>query len=609
MLKVRKIELLAPAKNLECGIEAINHGADAVYIGAPKFSARAAAGNTLEDIKVLTDYAHQFGVKIYVALNTIFTDKELPEVEQLIHRLYYEAKIDALIIQDMGVTMLNLPPIALHASTQMDTRTAERAKFLEDTGFKQIVLARELTLKEISNIAEQVRTPLEIFVHGALCVCYSGQCYLSQALSGRSANKGSCAQYCRLPYTLVDSEGEEIVTKKHLLSMKDLNLSDDLEDLLLAGASSFKIEGRLKDVSYVKNTVAYYRKKLDTIISKYPQFIRSSVGQSSYTFEPDLNKSFNRSYTKYFLHDRASDIWSIDSPKSIGEPIGKITEITTKFIKINTTKKIANGDGLCFFNNKKELEGMHINRVEGDRIYPATIPELKKGTYVYRNNDQEFEKLLAKKSAERKINISIELNEIPFGFSIQATDEEGNYAILNFEHDKEPAQKDQTNSIQNNLSKTGNTVFRVEEVNINYLKNWFIPASLLSEWRRQVIEKLISVRALTYRQDIVAHKQTVHNFPVKELTYLGNVMNSKSEQFYTQHKTKVMQAAFEKKAQDNVPLMFTRHCIKYSLGWCPKEKSGKHPYKEPFFLIYNNTRLKLSFDCKECEMKVYNDSL
>lgn len=609
MLKVRKIELLAPAKNLECGIEAINHGADAVYIGAPKFSARAAAGNTLEDIKVLTDYAHQFGVKIYVALNTIFTDKELPEVEQLIHRLYYEAKIDALIIQDMGVTMLNLPPIALHASTQIDTRTAERAKFLEDTGFKQIVLARELTLTEISNIAEQVRTPLEVFVHGALCVCYSGQCYLSQALSGRSANKGSCAQYCRLPYTLVDSEGEEIVTKKHLLSMKDLNLSDDLEDLLLAGASSFKIEGRLKDVSYVKNTVAYYRKKLDAIISKYPQFIRSSVGQSSYTFEPDLNKSFNRSYTKYFLHDRASDIWSIDSPKSIGEPIGKITEITTKFIKINTTKKIANGDGLCFFNNKKELEGMHINRVEGDRIYPATIPELKKGTYVYRNNDQEFEKLLAKKSAERKINISIELNEIPFGFSIQATDEEGNYAILNFEHDKEPAQKDQTNSIQNNLSKTGNTVFRVEEVNINYLKNWFIPASLLSEWRRQIIEKLISVRALTYRQDIVAHKQTVHNFPVKELTYLGNVMNSKSEQFYTQHKTKVMQAAFEKKAQDNVPLMFTRHCIKYSLGWCPKEKSGKHPYKEPFFLIYNNTRLKLSFDCKECEMKVYNDSL
>lgn len=292
MLKTRKIELLAPAKNLECGIEAVNHGADAIYIGAPKFSARAAAGNTFEDIKALTEYAHQYNVKVYVALNTILNDNELHEAERLIWELYSNAKIDALIIQDMGITMLDLPPIPLHASTQMDNRTVEKVKFLEKAGFNQIVLARELDIDKISEISSQVDTPIEVFVHGALCVCYSGQCYLSQALSGRSANQGACAQFCRLPYTLTDAEGEEIHSKKHLLSMKDLNLSDNLEELLQAGVSSLKIEGRLKDVSYVKNIVGYYRQKLDAILEKNPQYIRSSSGQSEYTFEPNPQKKF-----------------------------------------------------------------------------------------------------------------------------------------------------------------------------------------------------------------------------------------------------------------------------------------------------------------------------
>ena len=419
MLKVRKIELLAPAKNLECGIEAINHGADAVYIGAPKFSARAAAGNTLDDIKALAEYAHLYNAKVYVALNTILNDNELRETEALIWQLYNNARVDALIIQDMGITMLNLPPIALHASTQMDNRGADKVKFLEKAGFQQIVLPRELTIDEIHEIAVQVNTPLEVFVHGALCVCYSGQCYLSQALSGRSANKGACAQYCRLPYTLSDAEGEEIMAKKHFLSMKDLNLSENLEELLEAGVSSLKIEGRLKDISYVKNVVAYYRTKLDRIIERHPEYIRSSSGKSSYTFEPNLEKSFNRGFTKYFLHERTNNMWSLDSPKSVGEPIGKITEVTTKYIKINSTKKLHNGDGLCFFNNKKELEGINVNRVEGDNIYPATIPELKKGTYVYRNYDHEFEKLLSKKSADRKIEISIIIKETTFGLEMR----------------------------------------------------------------------------------------------------------------------------------------------------------------------------------------------
>jgi putative protease len=607
LLKVRKIELLAPAKNLECGIEAINHGADAVYIGAPRFSARAAAGNTFDDIKSLAEYAHQFGAKVYVALNTILTDSELQDAEKLIWQLYTDAKIDALIVQDMGITMLNLPPVALHASTQMDNRNAEKVKFLEDAGFKQIVLPRELTIDEIGKIATQVKTPLEAFVHGALCVCYSGQCYLSQALSGRSANKGACAQYCRLPYTLVDVDGEEIMKKKHILSMKDLNLSDNLEELLEAGISSLKIEGRLKGVSYVKNVVAYYRMKLDAVLKRNPQYIRASSGMSVYTFEPNPEKSFNRGFTKYFLHERSRNMWSVDSPKSIGEPIGKIAEITAKYIKVNSVKKIHNGDGLCYFNNKKEPEGIHVNRVEGYLIFPATIPDVKRGTFVYRNYDHEFEKLLSKKSAERRISAAIELNDIPFGFSLEITDEDDNYAILNFETEKQTALKDQTENIRNNLSKTGNTIFKVEQVNINWNDSWFIPASLLSEWRRQLIDKLLSVRKIRYQQKIVPHKHTSHAFPTKEITYQGNVMNQKSKQFYTQHQSSVVQPAFEKQAQKDVPLMFTRHCIKQSLGWCPKEGTGKHPYNEPFFLIYNNTKLRLSFDCGNCQMKVFND--
>ncbi|MFV0537345.1 MAG: peptidase U32 family protein [Dysgonomonas sp.] len=610
MFKVRRIELLAPAKNLECGIEAVNHGADAVYIGAPKFSARAAAGNTLDDIKKLAEYAHLYNAKVYVALNTILSDKELKDAEKLIWQLYREAKIDALIIQDMGITMLDLPPIALHASTQMDNRGVEKVKFLEKAGFQQIVLPRELTIDEISEIASQVKTPLEVFVHGALCVCYSGQCYLSEALSGRSANKGACAQYCRLPYTLVDADGEEIMAKKHFLSMKDFNLSENLEDLLEAGVTSLKIEGRLKDVSYVKNVVAYYRKRLDEIFKKYPQYQKASSGSSTYTFEPNLEKSFNRGFTKYFLNGRDKDMWSLDSPKSVGEPIGKIIDVTTKFIKINTTHKINNGDGLCFFNNKKESEGIYVNRVEGELIYPSVLPNLKKGTFIYRNHDHEFEKLLSKKSAERKIEVTIDIDELPFGYSLQIIDEDDNYAVLNFDYEKQTAQKNQTDNICNNLSKTGTTIFKVAQVNINWMDSWFVPASVLSEWRRLLTDKLTSVRNIRSRQDIVLHKQTSHAFPVGNITYLGNVMNDQSRQFYVQHQSQVNQVAFERQAQKDVPLMFTRHCIKQSLGWCPKEKGSKyHPYKEPFFLIYNNTRLQLAFDCKICEMKIYNTSL
>lgn len=607
MKRARKIELLAPAKNLECGIEAIKHGADAVYIGAPQFSARAAAGNTIEDIRTLSEYAHLFGAKVYVALNTILNDKELKEAGKLIWKLYNDAHIDALIIQDMGITLLDLPPIPLHASTQVDNRSLDKIEFLEQAGFDQIVLARELTIDEIQEIASQSTAKLEVFIHGALCVCYSGQCYLSQALSGRSANKGACAQYCRLPYTLIDSEGEAIISRKHLLSMKDLNLSENLEELLDAGVSSLKIEGRLKDVSYVKNTVAYYRKKLDGILSRRSEYIRSSSGYSDYTFEPDLNKSFNRGFTKYFINDRIKDIWSVDSPKSVGEPIGKVTDITTRFFKVNTKVKISNGDGLCFFNNHRELEGIHVNRVDEDRIIPLNMPELKKGTFIYRNYDHEFEKLLSKNSAERKIRVQIEFNNIPFGFSLQAVDEDGNSVTLNFEYPKEQAKKDPTENIRTNISKTGNTIFYVERVDILCEDSYFIPASILADWRRQLTDRLLSIRKINYRQEVKVYRQTSHPFPVRNITYLGNVMNEKSRRFYVQHQSSVDQFAMEKEERTGVPLMFTRHCIKYALGWCPKEDNVKHPYKEPFYMVYNNTRLRLAFNCKDCEMEIYRD--
>ena len=478
-IKPRRIELLAPAKDLTCGIEAINHGADAVYIGAPKFGARAAAGNSLEDIRALCDYAHLYNARIYVALNTILREDELPEAEQLIWQLY-QAGTDALIVQDMGITRLNLPPIPLHASTQTDNRTPEKVKFLESAGFTQVVLARELSLNEIRCISEQTTVPLEVFVHGALCVSYSGQCYLSAALSGRSANRGECAQYCRLPYSMVDANGTEIVHNKHLLSLKDMNRSDQLEALLDAGVSSLKIEGRLKDVTYVKNITAYYRKKLDAILAHRPEYCRASAGTSTYTFEPVAEKSFNRGFTPFFLHERSKDITAFDTPKSLGEPVGTVKELKGTSFTVAGLKQLNNGDGLVFFNNRGELEGFRVNRVEANRVFPLDMPDIKPKTPLYRNFDQMFEKLLAKPSAERKLSVKIEFLDNAFGFTLAMEDETGARVMLTEPFAKEPARREQTDNIRTQLSKLGNTPFEASEVIVQMGGNWFVPSSLLS---------------------------------------------------------------------------------------------------------------------------------
>ena len=606
MIRQRKIELLAPAKNLECGIGAIDHGADAVYIGAPRFGARAAAGNSIEDIAELVKYAHLYNARIYVTLNTILKDEELEDTEKLIWDLY-KIGVDALIVQDMGLLSLNLPPIPLHASTQMDNRNAEKVKFLADAGFRQVVLARELSLEQIRKIHEAVpQTPLEVFVHGALCVSYSGQCYVSQHCFGRSANRGECAQFCRLAFDMVDADGKTMVQNKHLLSLKDLNQSDELEKLLDAGASSFKIEGRLKDVAYVKNVTACYRQKLDAIFKRRKEFIRASSGSVKLAFKPQLDKSFTRGFTNYFLFERSKDIFSFDTPKSLGEEMGYVKEIRGNYIIVAGVKPFNNGDGICYLDERGKLKGLRINRVENNKLFPAgEMPRIKQRTILYRNSDQEFEKLMQRKSAERKLSVSIALTENNFGFTLTLTDEDDIQVSIAMEREKELARTPQTENIKNQLAKLGNTPFEAERIDVDLKDNWFLPSSVIAEARREAVEKLLSARRMNYHQETFTLPKTDHAFPQTELTYLGNVMNEGAQSFYQHHGVTRIAPAFEKRPVQDAVLMFCKHCLRYSMGWCPVRHKQKSPFKEPYYLVSGDgKRFRLEFDCKHCQMKV-----
>lgn len=605
MIKQRKIELLTPAKNLECGMAAIDHGADAVYIGAPKFGARAAAVNSLEDIAALVEYAHLYNVRIYVTVNTILKDEELKETEEMIRALY-RVGVDALIVQDMGITGLELPPIPLHASTQMDNRTAEKVRFLADAGFRQVVLARELSLREIGKIHEACPdVPLEIFVHGALCVSYSGQCYVSQACFGRSANRGECAQFCRLPFSLVDSNDRVIAKDKHLLSLKDLNQSEELEALLDAGASSFKIEGRLKEVSYVKNVTAAYRQKLDAILARRKEYVRASSGSCRYAFNPQLDKSFSRGFTHYFLHGRTRDVFSFDTPKSLGEEMGTMKEARGNYLTVAGLKSFNNGDGVCYIDEQGKLQGFRINRVEGNKLYPQEMPRIKPRTVLYRNFDQEFEKILARRSSERKMAVAIRLADTAFGFALTLTDEDDNRVTLSLPRAKEPARTPQEENLKTQLAKLGNTPFEAERVDIDFTENWFLPASVLADFRRQAIEKLIAARRINYRRELAVLRPTTHAFPQTTLTYLGNVMNARAASFYAGHGVASIAPAFEQTPVEKAVLMFCKHCLRYSMGWCPVHQRERSPYREPYYLVSTDgKRFRLEFDCRNCQMKV-----
>ena len=585
---------------------AIDHGADAVYIGAPHFGARAAAGNSIEDIRRLCDYAHPFGVKVYVTVNTILYDDELEATRQLLLDLE-TAGVDAILVQDMAVLQLAADTsLTLHASTQTDNRTPEKVRWLKSLGFARTVLARELSVEEIGQIhAEVPDMPLEVFVHGALCVSYSGLCYASQHCFSRSANRGECAQFCRMKFSLVDADGKEIEHERYLLSLKDMNQSDHLLELIEAGATSFKIEGRLKDAAYVRNVTAAYSQRLDAIIRQYPdQYCRASQGHCDYTFTPDLNRTFNRGYTTYFLHGRQPDIASFDTPKAVGEFVGTVKEIRGDSFNVAGVARFANGDGLCFQNEARQLEGFRANRVEGNRIFPYKMPPgLRPGMRLYRNNDQEFERLLSGQSARRKIPVSLSLRAVEGGFELSASLSNRSLSLskgvfLPMTHQK--AQKSPRENLVRQLTKLGDTIYECQEIDIPADFDYFIPNSQLSELRRSLVEKLTASQgdgSFVRSADLTKEPSPCEAYPYP---YLYNISNRLSADFYGAEKT-----AYELKGGEG-PIMQCRHCIRYSLGYCVKHGGKRPQWREPLSLVLGDgRRFRLAFDCNHCQMNVY----
>lgn len=605
MVRDNRLELLAPAKNLAFGIEAIKHGADAVYIGGPAFGARAAAGNSVADIEQLAAFAHRYGAQVFVALNTILKDSELAQAEVLAHQIW-NAGADALIVQDLGLLQCDLPPIALHASTQLDNRTPEKVRFLQDVGFSQVVLARELSLEQIRAVSEQTSVQLEFFIHGALCVAYSGQCYISHALTGRSANRGECAQICRVPCSLKTREGETLVQDQHLLSLKDMNQTANLRAMIDAGIRSFKIEGRLKDLSYIKNVTAWYRQHLDEILEERPELSRSSAGRSQYSFVPNPDKTFNRGSTDYFLLGRQPTITSFRTPKYIGEEVGKVTRVGSNWFEVSGETEFNNGDGLCYFNARQVVNGLRVNRADGRRLFTAEpVRGLTVNTVLYRNRDQVFDGTLEKESATRQIGVTQHFSETSDGFLLQMTDEQGVSVSIPLVAEKSPANNPERafQSIREQLAKLGNTLFYSQHIDVTLEQAWFIPVSALNALRRQAVEALEAARINDYQRPL--RHQAVGNpaFPQENLSYLGNVYNHAAENFYRMHGVDDIAPAYELNQEaDEVSLMITKHCLRYTQNMCPKEVKGLKP--DPLVLEMGNDIFRLKFDCKRCEMHV-----
>ena len=616
-----QLELLAPARDADIGIEAINHGADAVYIGGPGFGARKSADNEVADIARLVAYAHRFHARIHVTLNTILRDDELEPARKLAHQLY-DAGVDSLIIQDMGLLELDLPPIQLHASTQCDIRTPEKARFLQDAGLSQLVLARELNLEQITAIRAATTVPLEFFIHGALCVAYSGQCFISEAHTGRSANRGECNQACRLPYQVTDAQGRIIAHDKHVLSMKDNDQSANLAALIDAGIQSFKIEGRYKDMGYVKNITAHYRRLLDGILEGRPDLARASSGHTRFSFTPDPAQNFNRDATDYFVQGRKIDIGAFDSPKNPGRPIGWVLKVNQDSVDIETGATLHNGDGLCYFDLHKELVGMAINTAEklGEnrwRVVPkdpiAALRHLKTGTEINRNRDMDWMRTMDKKSSERRIDVWMRLDETADGLALSLSDEDGFSATVPLAMAKEPA-KDAARaeaSLRENLSKLGTSIFEANEIALNLSQPWFVPASVVNNLRREAVDALEAVRkAALQRLPRATPVEPPTPYPQEHLSYLANVFNHKARDFYARHGVKLIEAAFEAHEEEGeVSLMITKHCVRYSLSLCPKQTRGVTGVHgtikaEPLVLVNGSEKLKLVFDCKPCEMHV-----
>lgn len=628
--RMRKIELLSPARNAEIGIEAFNHGADAVYIGAPRFGARAAAGNTVADIERLAAYGHRFGARTFVALNTIMTDEELEEAERLTWQLY-EAGVDALIVQDWGLLSMKLPPVELHASTQMDNRTVEKVRLLQQLGMKRVVLARELSIAQIRAIHEAVDVELECFVHGALCVSVSGQCYLSAALNGRSANRGECAQPCRLPMDLLDGRGKTIVGNKHLLSLKDMNRSSALEEMIEAGVSSLKIEGRLKDMGYVKNVTAYYRKKLDAILEGHAgEWQAASDGHCTYTFGPRPEASFNRGFTSYYIHGgretesgRLEEIWSMDTPKSVGERIGVIRRVEKEaFLMGEEAALLHNGDGLVAKKSDGNILGFRLNKndINTHRIYPsggcAITAQLRPGMTIYRNLDYVFDQLLQKPSAVRKVPVDMCLEIFSGGLVLRLSDGHGVAAEVRRDAVFETARQPQRENYRRQLSKLGDTCFllRQLEIRVEGLEDYFVPSSLLSEVRRELCERLLQQRKEYFSRlrcafiapDYAASAVRLEASGVVPESYLANVMNHRAAKFLQNMNLEKVAAAFELSPADRVPVMFTSHCLKFALGYCPKYQHPHTRLEEPLSLKIGGKKFLIKFGCKnDCLSEIF----
>ena len=606
----KKIEILAPAKNLVQGMAAINAGADAVYIGAPQFGARSNATNSVEDIEELVKYAHLFKAQVFVVINTILYDQELADCKKLIHQLY-AIGVDALIVQDMSLMEMDLPPIVIHASTQANNRDPQHVKFLADAGMKRVVLARELNLDQIKEISSATDVELEFFVSGALCVSFSGNCYMSIAGGERSANRGSCAQNCRLPYNLTDGTGKTLIANSHLLSIKDLDLSDQLPNLIEAGITSFKIEGRLKDMVYVKNNTSYLRKKLDTFLENNESYQKASSGKTIYNFEAEMDRSFNRGYTDYFVNKRTEKIGSWESPKSQGQLIGKLIETKANGYIIENHNKLNNGDGLYFINENNEPDGVQINTIINDVVVPNTIKSIKPGTIIYRNSDANFNKLVEREdSAIRKISVQLKFTETNDGFQLTAIDEDGHESVSAFQSEKELAKNEESTypNIKKNLSKTGNTPFMVEEIAIEFSKNWFLPISKINEIRRVVLEQLIDIRIAQYHREEFQITKTDHPYPVSKLDFTYNVSNQLARTFYKRHGVTEIEKAFELQWDPGKSrVMTTKYCVKYELGKCARFQKATMGEKvvEPLTLKHGENEYKLKFNCKPCEMEIW----
>ena len=622
---MRKLELLAPAKDLKCGIAAIDCGADAVYIGAARFGARQAVGNSIDDINELCEYAHKFGCKVYVTVNTIIYDNELEDTQKLLNELG-RIGVDAILVQDMGITKLQLPQnVALHASTQTDNRSAEKVEWLAQHNFDRVVLARELSLEEIRNIHRRVpQTELEVFVHGALCVSYSGVCYASEYCFGRSANRGACAQFCRMKFDLTDKDGNEIINQAHLLSLKDMCRIDSLEQLADAGVTSFKIEGRLKDINYVRNVTAAYSNQLNEIISRRgSEYERASSGVCDIRFTPNLNKTFNRGFTDYFLNGRTSDLASFYTPKAMGEYVGKVKEIRGNSFNVAGTTSFANGDGLCFINSNNELEGFRINRAEGNRLFPLRMPRgLRKGIALYRNSDQLFEKELNGDNVQRKLGIRINIKASAEGLHIEAkTCDEKLHINLQKDISLEKAQKSQVDNIKRQISKFGNTIFTVEDVIVEPTDfPWFIPNSILAEIRRQATDELMGrlsemsenqkdTKTKDQAQQLPDNgKVSFHSISSYQHPYMYNIANRLAHSFYEQEGMSDITPAFEIKKPSSPLVMQCRYCLRHELGQCKKSHKQSGLLKEPLHLrLADGRTFRLEFDCKKCQMNIYAD--